>query len=546
MKAFVQHQYKDSDKLVIQALIPFAELNKRAIFTQKVLSNDVVSDRSLMDVEGNADYYQRRLNPIRLKEIKKYIFNAILDEKENVAVSALFPTAMILAIEYEEPLPVNDGCVDLVFQDRQKVFIVDGQHRLMAMRQLYEELSSRKLFFDEDEEYILDYLLNYKFNCTILINYDIWEQGQVFVNVNFKQKPVSRSLYYDVYGAEYVEGDNPKNLVRNKIYLAHELTRFMNEQDGSPFYHRIRMLGTGKGYVSQAFFVEALLPLFKDSGVWRFDSMRREDAWKMLLWAKSELYNFFASVATNFKKYWGEDEYGRVNFICKTTGVGAFIRIMALLHWQISDSVLTELGNTLPGAKCTSYCTEIDKYLAPIVEKQDELFGKDSQYGGTGGRGLETALYKRLLSILRASFVLEESDEKTDNMFISSVTSSLSENYLRELRQYGIQEVDSELEKYMIRHLPLELDALGTHSRVDEVLDLEVVQVQTVNEEGQLIINGTFLCVAEIQYGSGSDDTFLKSRFPASFQLCYLRKNEGWVVEDEKSKVYVNTESFYK
>ena len=81
MKAFVQHQYKDSDKLVIQALIPFAELNKRAIFTQKVLSNDVVSDRSLLEVEGNADYYQRRLNPIRLKEIKKYIFNAILDEK---------------------------------------------------------------------------------------------------------------------------------------------------------------------------------------------------------------------------------------------------------------------------------------------------------------------------------------------------------------------------------------------------------------------------------------------------------------------------------
>ena len=546
MKAFVQHQYKDSDKLVIQALIPFAELNKRAIFTQKVLSNDVVSDRSLLEVEGNADYYQRRLNPIRLKEIKKYIFNAILDEKENVAVSALFPTAMILAVEYEEPLPVNDGCVALVFQDSQKVFIVDGQHRLMAMRQLYEELSSRKLFFDEDEEYILGYLSNYKFNCTILINYDIWEQGQVFVNVNFKQKPVSRSLYYDVYGAEYVDGDNPKNLARNKIYLSHELTRFMNEQEGSPFYHKIRMLGTGKGFVSQAFFVEALLSLFKDSGVWRFDSMRREDAWKMLLLAKSELYNFFSSVAANFEKYWGEDAFGKVNFICKTTGIGAFIRIMALLHRQMPNSILAELGNTEPGAECTSYTQVIAQYLAPIVMQQDELFGKDSQYGGTGGRGLETALYKRLLSILQANFVLKMSEEKTDSKRFSSVKSSLSENYLRELGLYGIQGVDSDLEKYLNRHLPSELDALGSQSRVDEVTDLKVVQVQTENDKGLLMIKGTFLCVSEIRYGSESDGSFLKSRFPASFQLCYVRRDEGWVVEDEDSKVYINTEDFYK
>ena len=545
MKAFVQHQYKDSDKLVIQALIPFSELNNRAIFTQKVLSNDVYSDRSLSEVEGNAEYYQRRLNPLRLKEIKKYIYNTILDEKENVAVSALFPTAMILAVEYEYPLPVNDGCVDLSFEDWQKVFIVDGQHRLMAMRQLYEELSSRKLFSDEDEEYILGYLLNYKFNCTILVNYDIWEQGQVFVNVNFKQKPVSRSLYYDVYGAEYIEGDNPKNLARNKIYLAHELTRFVNEQEGSPFYHRIRMLGTGKGFVSQAFFVESLLPLFKDSGVWRFDSMQKEDAWKILLLAKSELFNFFASVATSLGKYWGEDEYGRVNFICKTTGVGAFIRIMALLHSQMPNSILTELGNTKPGAECTSYTKEIARYLAIISVKQDELFGKDSQYAGTGGRGLESALYKRLLSILLESSLLVESDVEK-NKSISFVTTTLSQNYIRELGLYGIRGVDSDIEKFMIRHLPSELDVLGSQSRVEEVIDLEVVQVQVDSPKGQLMVKGSFLCVAEIRYGSESEGTFLKSRFPASFQLCYVRKNEEWVVEDEESKVYVNTDSFYK
>ena len=138
------------------------------------------------------------------------------------------------------------------------------------------------------------------------------------------------------------------------------------------------------------------------------------------------------------------------------------------------------------------------------------------------------------------------SEEKTDSKRFSSVKSSLSENYLRELGLYGIQGVDSDLEKYLNRHLPSELDALGSQSRVDEVTDLEVVQVQTENDKGLLMIKGTFLCVSEIRYGNESDGSFLKSRFPASFQLCYVRRDEGWVVEDEDSKVYINTEDFYK
>lgn len=533
--------------MVIQALIPFTELNSRAIFTQKVLYNDVVSDRDLSDVEGNADYYQRRLSPVRLREIKRYIYNAILDEKENVAVSALFPTAMILAVDFEDALTVNDGSVDFKLSDDQRVYVVDGQHRLMAMRQLYEDLSSRRLIAGENEEYIFDYLRNYSFNCTILVNYDIWEQGQVFVNVNFRQKPVSRSLYYDVYGAEYVEDNNPKNLNRNKIYLAHELTRFMNEQIGSPFYRNIRMLGTGKGYVSQSFFVEALLPLFKDNGPWRFDTMSLESALKVLSLAKSELYNFFKAVSRCFSDIWGKNKEGKVNFICKTTGVGAFIKLMARLHWQVSSEVLDELQNSSLDIDCKKYCGEIEKYLAPLLACKKELFGTDSQYGKTGGKGIESTLFNRMIEILQQRKLLNESQEdKSQLKGMSLVKATFSQKYLSYLMRFGIDDIEKRLETYMNRHLPSEIDALGTHSRVDDISKLLVAQVMTDNEKSKLYITGTFDCAVEVRYGSENDDIKLKHSFPGTFRLSLMKNEERWDLDEEECRVYVNTERYYK
>jgi len=43
-----------------------------------------------------------------------------------------------------------------------------------------------------------------------MMNFDTWEQAQVFAEVNFNQKRVSRSLYYDIYGMNYSEDSTDK------------------------------------------------------------------------------------------------------------------------------------------------------------------------------------------------------------------------------------------------------------------------------------------------------------------------------------------------
>lgn len=545
MKAFVQHNYKDSDKLVLQALIPFVELNRNAFFTQKVLYDDIVSDRNLSDVDSNADYYQRRLDPKRLKEIKKYIYNSILDEKDNIAVSALFPTAMILAVEHESIPEINDEIVDIEFDNRQRLYIVDGQHRLMAMRQLYEDLQ-KYLFRDDEEQYIFDYISSYKFNCTILVNYDIWEQGQVFINVNFKQKPVNRSLYYDVYGAEYIESNDPKHLERNKIYLAHELTRFMNEYNGSPFYKNVKMLGTGKGYVSQSFFVEALLPLFKDTGIWYFDPNSNAIQYDILDAYKSELYNYYSTVAESFSKYWGLNKYNKVNLICKTTGVGAFTRLMSVLHRQLSNDIIAKVYATPPGQVCIDYVASIKNYMAPLITKQYDLFGEDSNFGKTGGKGMEDALLREMIVLLRTSGLLKgDSTTKYRHMKFEMVKSTISQRYFSTLEQYGIIGIESDLYTYMNNHIPSEVDVLGSHCRIEEVEDLIVTNVITLDDKQAISVIGTFICTVEVSFDNDDSDSF-NSDFPGSFTLHYVNNKGKWRIEDVGSRIFVNTDSYYR
>lgn len=529
--------------MVLQALIPFVELNQKALFTQKVLYNDVVSENSLSEVDGNADYYQRRLDSKRLKDIKKYIYNSILDEKENVAVSALFPTAMILAVEQEELPIIENDLAEIVFGKEQKLYIVDGQHRLMAMRQLYEEIK-RYLFREEDEEYILNYLTNYKFNCTVLVNYDIWEQGQVFVNVNFKQKPVNRSLYYDVFGAEYIEGNDPKNLERNKIYLAHELTRFMNENVNSPFYKNIRMLGTGRGYVSQSFFVEALLPLFKDSGIWYFDPKSKDVTFNTLNTYKSELFNYYLTVSKSFYKYWGVGEDNKVNFICKTTGVGAFTKLMSILHRQMDSQILESLKDVKTGEEVVEYNKEITKYMQPLIAKQVELFGPNSNYGKTGGKGIEDTLYKRLIGILQESGLLKKDTmNNTKKVEYVDLIDTISQNYKLQLEKQGITFIEEDLMSFMNGHLPSEVDALGTHCSIDEI-DKVIISRVNILDKKEIEVSGTFVCTIDISFDN--EDKPFASSFPGTFTAQYKKADDKWQITEEGSRIFVNTDSYYR
>jgi len=537
----VQHSHPASDKLVIQALVPFKLLYDKAIFTQKSIEGLQLDDTDQTEVVKNTQYYQRKLNQERLKEIQKFIVDTILDEKDNNAVATLFPSSMILAVQKVE-LPQTKEYFDFEFDDTP-IYIVDGQHRMMAMKLLYERMTRPEFIQDEDIQYIVHYLENYRFNATILVNYDLWEQGQVFVNVNFRQKPVNKSLYYEVFGSEYSE--NPKDWKRNHVFVAHRMSESLNNCKESPFYRQIKMLGTGKGYVSQAFIVEAILPQFRLQGVWNRKIYELEDGQNVIESLSTELISYFVAIKDTFSTNWGARPDGSVSHICKTTGVGAFMRLLPLIHQNIQSDILREIDKAGEIGLNNAYIAATKEILKPLQPHSDRLFGTESQYAKTGGKGLEVALYKDMFKIIISSEgVRKLSFQRTQQKFIEEMSKNRTMSVEMMLKQLGINEVGMDIERYMNNNLPSELDCLGNHVRVEDVSDVSYLKLEKTSDS-TYVLTGSFDCEVS-DWIDIEDDRRFTMVFPASFSLQYRNSYGKWELSESNSKVYVNTDSFYR
>lgn len=206
--------------------------------------------RRLAEEQRDVERYlgiQRPISPRRIREIKQY-----LDAND-----ATFPTAVIVAIDercavLEEgtnktavltlaPYQPENGSDDKPIPYDKIAQILDGQHRLAA-------------FLDEDQ-YKYDFAGGqFDINLAIFIGADISEQANIFATVNLAQTKVNRSLVYDL--TELAKTPSPHK-------TCHDIAVVLDSEPSSPFYHRIKRLGTktpGRGYepLTQAAFVEAL------------------------------------------------------------------------------------------------------------------------------------------------------------------------------------------------------------------------------------------------------------------------------------------------
>lgn len=525
MRAFVQHKRADTDKMVLQALVPFRELMDHALFTSKANPNDSTSNYKVL-AEESLEYYQRRIDNERLKDIQKYIIRAITDEQNNVSLATLFPTSMIIAMPMEEEDMHVEGD-EIKLDLKGNVFIVDGQHRLMAMLLLYKTLRDENTIKTERVNYMIKYLEDYKFNCTILVNFDLWEQGQVFINVNFKQKPVNKSLYYEVFGSEYREGAPDDK--RNQIYLAHCLVKELNELKNSPFRNRIKMLGTGKGYVSQAFFVESLLPFFKVKGIWwknPIDYTVSEEEYEGYL---TELLSYFYAISETFRKYWPAEDDDKGTIICKTTGVGAWLRLLQYIH-KVSEDVFTaDIPFTKKGEICESYCEYMKEVLAPILKEADAVFGAKSEFASGSGKGFEVRMFKRLRSILK-----KINEVSIDDANIRVATSLGHEDI-------SVDDIVEQLQSYYWQNEDGELASLSHHYEYEEMEDVEMLSAAL--DDGSVKCKMAFNSSVTI-YLDNEDDDGVTMSFPteASFEL---QDNGGkWEINEESVRSKFDTSSY--
>lgn len=401
INAFVLSGDVNSQKLVLQVNIPFVDLKKYATFT---FMQDPSDDPYDSGIDNRNAFYQRRTDDSRIREIKGFIKSSILRQQSGEIVATIFPTAVLLStqiddtrFELHKTYPIDS---DLFFCNT--LYIVDGQHRLMAMRELYSDCSNN-LFPSEEEEVVLEYLKSYVFNCTLLLNFDMWEQALVFADVNFKQKKVDKSLYYTIYGMNY--STNPADYNRNYIYIAHNLVKFMNTYEQSPLRGCIMMLGTRqsnrRGFITQACLAEALMKnIYSPRGIWYVDpdDMQTPPNYKSMA---VELLSFYVAVRSCFDKVWPQDTHQIDTIIMKTTGVGALINLMAYIHTvMLPDDIKEQLKQATKPDLNNEYIGFVKPLLQKVAVHQYELFTSSGNFTGTGGRGLVSQLFQRMKSLI--------------------------------------------------------------------------------------------------------------------------------------------------
>lgn len=188
---------------------------------------------SSYELEGN----QRELEEKRLHAIAKYVSRA----------DSSFPNTIILAansIPKDPPLdedrddqanevddrwivsagPSDTSHTITIPNNSKAVAVIDGQHRLRS----FEFASTERL--------------DMPLVCSVFFDLNNSLQAQLFATINSNQKPVSKSLTYELFG--YNIFDEPEDSW-SPDKLAVFLTRKLNTEEGSPVRGRIAIAPEG-------------------------------------------------------------------------------------------------------------------------------------------------------------------------------------------------------------------------------------------------------------------------------------------------------------
>ncbi len=238
---------------------------------------------------------------------------------------------------------------------------LDGQHRLLALHAAADELKGMEV------------------PAVVFDNLDDRQVVELFVTINAKHTRLNPSHLISLAGRRLYTNENQA--------LAHDVIRALNETESSPLAGEIRILGVGRGKVSQAPLAEEMVELLetvrKIGGEQRAKELR-EGARRFFL-------NYFKAIAAAFPKAWA----GRKYSIKTGTALRAFIRV--------SPDVMVAARES---KKDSFDAAGIREAVAPWSERigdarfETEGAWRQKQAGGT--RGTVEILVRELKDALRS------------------------------------------------------------------------------------------------------------------------------------------------
>ncbi|MEH0874557.1 DGQHR domain-containing protein [Pectobacterium cacticida] len=202
---------------------------------------------------------QRVLNSRRISSIKNYLLEG----------NTFFSSFILNWTNQDSNISIENDTITIPVIP-SSIQVIDGQHRLAGFEAAIEENPS---IGD------IDILV------TLCSRLTTQAAAKIFLNINTEQKPVPKSLMYDLFGE--IEDDETHAI--NRIT---DIARDLNDSASSPFYKQIKFPGSprGVGSIELSTFVQTLKEHIKPTGTFAKFRIKTYDNQKSLI------ENYFNSI----------------------------------------------------------------------------------------------------------------------------------------------------------------------------------------------------------------------------------------------------------
>jgi len=310
---------------------------------------------SVRGEDDEAGAVQRVLNSRRISGVKDFVLQG-----------GDFPNCIVL--NWSGPglrLDVKSGTIS-IHDEPRSAQIIDGQHRVAG---LTEAIKVDKT------------IANIDIPVALYQNLNTQQCADIFLSINTEQKPVSRTLVFDLYG---IASDH---LIDQTALRAKDIATALNETDNSPYNGFIKFPGTTRmrGGIALSTVVTALKPIIDNKGPLDLAGIRELER------QTSVILNLFSALKEKYGEQWEATD----NAFLYASG------FMAAL--QFFRNKLIDYCKLQKSFKQTTISDAITLKSANLI-KQSEVRG---QSGGTA----VNAIYERLIEVYKPDREIDEEIE---------------------------------------------------------------------------------------------------------------------------------------
>lgn len=302
-----------------------------------------VSYASVRGQSSEEGAVQRILNSRRISSIKTFTLEG-----------GDYPGAIVLNwVSKDNPIQKKNN--ELTFQQVPgSAQIIDGQHRLAGIRSAIDERDS---------------VAELELPVAIYENLSTRECADIFLSINTEQKPVPRSLVFDLYGLA------SEPVIDPAAVRARDIATFLNETLESPFFDQIKFPGTPtrKGGIALSTVVTSIKPLVEDKGGFEQVGIYEFEIQKQIV------LNFFTALKQKYQNEW-ESKSNAFQY------AAGFAAAMDFLQLKIIPYC-----NSLPKISFT-----VDTIKDVINLNKSNLIYQ-SEVKGLGGKDAQKQIYQRLV-----------------------------------------------------------------------------------------------------------------------------------------------------